>query len=681
MINNNILIVEIAEKETDHIKKIMEQFQIKLNFNILDNISNLNLALEQLNPAIVIFNYLLPSSGFFAIIDSINFLYKNTKIVVISDQIDDYLSESYSTGHISDFVIRNDLNSIANKFKKIINENIPFQDRRPTQVSSEEFSKINKNLLTVSGEYLHNKSELRKYQIKYGELIQSARSIILQWDKNRSITFCNKFALDFFGYKESELIGSSFAVLFQHVEELDSIINRIQLTGNNDRIDNDNFEFKNRKKNGELVWISYVNKPYYDRNGKLIEVISIGNDITRLKHIETMLRQREYNLRTICENTPDLIIRFNKDFRLIYANKAWESISGINRNSNIRMHRFKSMLPDSLKTTLIETLEKVKFQKSEVYTEFKFPHGTETNFFQVVAIPEFNSVNELRSILAIAHDITERVKFENILQTKTIEMEAINQELNKKNIALDNANNRLKEMDMTKSEFVSMASHELRTPLTGIIGLTQTLLSKDIEITEEEKEHYLKIIEGEGKRLSNLLNELLDITRIETGVIEMHHENVNVNNLVAETLQILPLPSSININVLATKENIEVWADKDRLKQVITNLIDNAIRYSNAEGTISIRLNEQDHHIAIGIQDTGPGIAKDELPKIFTKFYRARSARVSKTKGSGLGLTIAKSIIELHGGRIWVESEVGKGSVFSFTIKKRDALNEESVNH
>jgi signal transduction histidine kinase len=116
---------------------------------------------------------------------------------------------------------------------------------------------------------------------------------------------------------------------------------------------------------------------------------------------------------------------------------------------------------------------------------------------------------------------------------------------------------------------------------------------------------------------------------------------------------------------------MQLWADKDRIKQVITNIIDNAIRYSNSQGSITIKLAEQDHQNVISIQDSGTGIAQEEIPKIFNKFYRAKSARVNKTKGSGLGLTIAKSIVELHGGKIWVESEQGKGSVFSFTVPKK----------
>jgi two-component system sensor histidine kinase VicK len=101
-------------------------------------------------------------------------------------------------------------------------------------------------------------------------------------------------------------------------------------------------------------------------------------------------------------------------------------------------------------------------------------------------------------------------------------------------------------------------------------------------------------------------------------------------------------------------------------------VLDNAIRYSNSEGAITVRLGEQDHQVVVSVQDKGTGISQDEIPKIFNKFYRARSARMAKTKGSGLGLTIAKSIVELHGGKIWVQSEQGKGSVFSFTLPQKE---------
>lgn len=671
---NKILLVEITEQEIRQINDQIENKGNQIEITYLNDICLLIQTIDKNRPDLVVFNYDLPFSATLAVIDLLHVTYYDIKIVMITDQTDDVLPMYCNSGKIDAYVLRENIAIITDVFDRVISTCRSNNIANAHQSLSETIEKIKeerKQMAIVACEALHNKRELRKYQLKYGELIQSARSIILQWNKNRTITFCNKFALNFFGFKEAELIGAPVSMLYQNPNELEDIIN--QISEYRETIpSSESRELKNRKKNGELAWISYVIKPFFDKDGGLTEIISIGNDITRLKHTEAMLRQREHNLRTICENTPDLIIRFNKEYKPVYANQAWEKISGIERKNYKRIHRFKNLLPESLKTKLIDTLEDVKKQKKEITTIFEFTQGDGPCYFQAVVVPEFDTGNELHSMLVIAHDITERVRFEEALKKKTDEMAVVNEKLEEKNSILDNANNRLKDLDRTKSEFVSMASHELRTPLTGIIGLTQTLLSTDIEITEEEKERYLRIIELEGKRLSNLLNELLDITRIETGVVEIHHETVDMNNLVEETLQQLQIPSTIKIEVITPKEHSRAWADKDRVKQVLTNVIDNAIRYSNSQGAITVRLGELDHKIVVSVQDKGTGISHDEMPKIFNKFYRARSARMAKTKGSGLGLTIAKSIVELHGGKIWVESEQGKGSIFSFTLPQKE---------
>lgn len=230
---------------------------------------------------------------------------------------------------------------------------------------------------------------------------------------------------------------------------------------------------------------------------------------------------------------------------------------------------------------------------------------------------------------------------------------------------------RLRELNASKTEFVSMASHELRTPLTGIIGLTQTLLSEDIDITEDEKKRFLQIIEAEGNRLSLLLSELLDLTKIETGTSEFSPTNLNIAELINETLKVIPIPSTISLNIITPPDH-DVYgrADHDRIKQVLVNLLDNAIRYSKQTGCITISVQEQQSTISIAVSDKGTGINKEEIPKVFDKFYRSKAARKIVSKGTGLGLTIAKNIVEAHGGHIWVKSQEGQGATFIFTLPK-----------
>jgi signal transduction histidine kinase len=264
------------------------------------------------------------------------------------------------------------------------------------------------------------------------------------------------------------------------------------------------------------------------------------------------------------------------------------------------------------------------------------------------------------------------VSFSDISARKRAE-----QEIRIRTEELASANARLEELDRLKSEFVSMASHELRTPLTGIIGLTQTLLSKDIELTNDERERFLSIIESEGKRLGTLLSDLLDLTKIETGVSEIHPVNIDIADLIRETVGIIPVPEDVKLRVEVPQDRPFCGrADHDRIKQVLMNLVDNAIRYASP-GEVTVAIHQVDHKLQIDVSDTGAGLSPEEASRVFDKFYRSRSAKKMKSKGSGLGLTIAKNIVEAHGGEIWVKSEKGKGSTFSFTIPEGENCDEE----
>jgi len=199
--------------------------------------------------------------------------------------------------------------------------------------------------------------------------------------------------------------------------------------------------------------------------------------------------------------------------------------------------------------------------------------------------------------------------------------------------------------------------------------LTQTLLSKDIDLSEEEKIRFLQIIESEGNRLSMLLSELLDLTKIETGTTEFNPVQLDIIQMINETTSVLPLPSTIELKIDAPKDHvISVKADHDRIKQVLMNLLENAVRYSKESGTVTISVREQDHLVSVAVSDTGPGIKREDIPRVFDKFFRSKTARKITNKGTGLGLTIAKNIVEAHGGKIWVQSREGHGSTFTFTL-------------
>jgi signal transduction histidine kinase len=223
-----------------------------------------------------------------------------------------------------------------------------------------------------------------------------------------------------------------------------------------------------------------------------------------------------------------------------------------------------------------------------------------------------------------------------------------------------------------KTEFVSIASHELRSPITSIVAFAQTLLTEDQVFSYEERRHFLEIIESEGRRLGNLLGHILDLSRIESGKIGVTKGSFDINQLVLRTIETIRIPQGITITQSIPKTETIVCADSDRIKQVLTNIIDNAIKYSR--GSIDIKVISENNWVVISIADNGMGIQPEEIDRIFEPFFQSR--KKGNPKGTGLGLAISRGIIEAHGGSMWVESKLDKGSTFLFKLPKGSDCSE-----
>jgi two-component system sensor histidine kinase/response regulator len=240
---------------------------------------------------------------------------------------------------------------------------------------------------------------------------------------------------------------------------------------------------------------------------------------------------------------------------------------------------------------------------------------------------------------------------------------------------------RLKELDKMKSDFVSNVSHELRTPLTSIKGSVDNMLDGLTGSLNEKQVRYLARIKSNSDRLSRLINDLLDLSRIESGRVEVRSTTLSLTALaeeVAEHLRSLAAEKLITIEVPSTNPQVTAWADRDKVTQILINLIGNAVKFTPQNGKVTVALEKNsDDYVQISVDDTGPGILPEEKNKIFSKFYQLADVDKQKPKGSGLGLAISKALVEMHGGRIWVESEVGKGSTFSFTLPARQPFKLE----
>jgi signal transduction histidine kinase len=233
------------------------------------------------------------------------------------------------------------------------------------------------------------------------------------------------------------------------------------------------------------------------------------------------------------------------------------------------------------------------------------------------------------------------------------------------------ANERLKQLDRMKSDFVSHVSHELRTPLTAIKGAVDLVLREVAGPLTEKQIHYLTRVRSNTQHLAGLINDLLDLSKIESGRIEVKSNRVSLSGLVHEVVEALrPVAAEKVIALEATlrEPSILVWADRDKINQVLTNLIGNAIKFTPVQGRVTVSASRNgEESVQVSVSDTGPGVPPDEREKIFAKFYQIAEVNGTNPKGTGLGLAISKALVELHGGKIWVESEPSRGSNFCFT--------------
>ena len=261
-------------------------------------------------------------------------------------------------------------------------------------------------------------------------------------------------------------------------------------------------------------------------------------------------------------------------------------------------------------------------------------------------------------------------------------------QLEKKSNELQTANRSLEEIDKRKTDFLNMVAHDLRTPLTSIRSYSDLLLRYGGR-SDKDREEYADIIKKESVRLSKLIDDFLDISKIGEGIVDYNYQKLDIKEVLDHFVKLFQgegKAHNIKINC-ETQENLPyVLGDKERLGQVFSNLLSNAIKFTPPEGSVNIKAScveinknsSEDQYIKISVSDTGVGIPKESLSTIFEKFVQVNRKDIKATRGSGLGLTIVKDIIQHHGGNIAAESENGEGTTFTFTIKA--LINEPAIN-
>jgi len=394
-----------------------------------------------------------------------------------------------------------------------------------------------------------------------------------------------------------------------------------------------------------------------DKEGKVIRMMGTGQDVTKQKILEQQLietskkfEERNRFVEKLISSSLDLIMVVDKDLRFITLNKKAETVLGKAFKGPIIGEKITDINPSVIGTQSYQDLLDAFKGNIIIRDKVKTTIG-EDQYYEHNYVPLYNEDGEVYAVMVISHDITENIR----------QMEELR---------------KLSESDVQKNNFIAMASHELKTPITSIKGYVQLLLNAFDK--EKGKEKHLPpllvrssliSVDKQITRLTRLISELLDLTKIETGTLELKKENFSLNQLAIETVEdILYTNTKHEINLYHDFQAY-VFADKDRIGQVMINFLTNAIKYSPDNNKIDVFIRQATNgRVAFTVKDNGIGIDIEEQEKIFERFYRAKGKEEQTYPGFGIGLFIANEFVQKHGGQVSVESEKGKGSLFTFTL-------------
>jgi PAS domain S-box-containing protein len=400
------------------------------------------------------------------------------------------------------------------------------------------------------------------------------------------------------------------------------------------------------------------------------------------RQVENALHESERRMYRLAEMAVDGIIMLDDRGAVTFCNSAAESMFGcpVAEITDLYFHRsvISKHLLDAVKQAIAHSrlhgTEPPIDKATEVITHRK--DGTEFSLELSISALEFKGKWHA---IGIMRDITERKQLEEDLQKTHDQLEQIlderTDELSCANVQQQETtktNRRLVEVSRTKSDFLANMSHELRTPLNSVIGFSEVLQDRMFGPINDKQQEYVTNILTSGKHLLSLINDILDLSKVESGKMELELSTFSLRETLDDSLTMLSEKAQKNGIALrlelAPQADVQIEADQRKLKQILFNLLSNAVKFTPTDGSVDVYAVKDGHHIEFIVADTGMGIRHEDIPKLFQAFTQLESVYTKEYEGTGLGLALTKQLVELHGGKIWVESKFGAGSRFRFTI-------------
>ena len=412
------------------------------------------------------------------------------------------------------------------------------------------------------------------------------------------------------------------------------------------------FETTRRPKDGSLVHMVVSNKTIYDDRGQAEFIVITQKDVTQLKVLRDA-KLVESQFRDLLESTPDAIIMANQTGRIVLANSQAEALFGYERGA--------------LLGKPVELLLPVRYRSSHVGHRSGYTSQPRTRSMGAglelyglrndgSEFPVEISLSPLQTgegtlVMSAIRDTTDRKRIERTLQEKNVELERANQ---------------------AKDRFLASMSHELRTPLNGIIGFAEFLSDGKPGPLNPKQKEYLGDILNSGRHLLHLINDMLDLVKVQAGKADLVPERFHLGEAIGEVCAgVRPIAAGKRIEMsVDIADGIDVVTlDQQRFKQILYNLLSNALKFTDDAGKVGITVTREDKdHFRLVVSDNGIGIRAEDLGRLFTEFEQLETGTARRFGGTGLGLALTRTLVDLHGGAIHVESEIGKGSSFSVVL-------------
>lgn len=513
--------------------------------------------------------------------------------------------------------------------KELKQKTIELEEEKIKRKKAEEELEDIKRIVTYQQEFLY-------------KVIDINPSHIFVRDYDGKIILANQKAASFYSMRPQELVGKTEIEINPNKEEAYKFI-----IEDKEIIDRNDTKIIPEEMvtdlNGNIIWLKTVKVPIISEKEETSQVLVVSTDITNYKKVEKELKKERDRAQKYLDVAETIMVVINEKEQVIHINKKACEILECNESEVIGRNWFNNFIPKDIQEEVRNGF--YEFMSGEVdileFAEYRIltKSGTE----KVIEWHNGHLKDEDNKIVGTVisgQDITQR-----------------------------------KEVDRMKSDLINTVSHEIRTPLASILGFVELLLKRELD--QEKTRKYLQVMHKEARRLTDLINDFLDIQRMETGKQIFEKERFKIDNLINEVVEIYSMDKADSFKIEVHGDNLSVYGDYDRIKQLVSNLISNAKKYSTDKEEISIEIIEKEKELEIAVEDKGLGIPKESIPKLFSKFYRVDNSDHRKIGGTGLGLAICKEIVEAHGGKIWIKSRLGIGTKVYFTIPKLEYINEE----